>query len=326
MNDPGRRPRPGPEANRWTKVVIDSRPAEGEEIAVFLAELTGGGVEHGPRSGIGEEAREQVIGYLGDPCLYPSQAKELEAFLRRLGEDDPDGAPKIIGREPVPEEDWQRTWRVHFQTGHVTPRLVVKPPWEEYVPLRDEHVIEIDPGMAFGTGLHASTRLTLSFIDDLYPKTGTDTISPGKEGAGTFPPFPEKVLDVGTGTGILSMACVLLGAKEVFAIDIDPRAVAAAKENILRNELAESIIVKTQELAAVDGSFGLITANILFNTLVVLAPELAVRLDPGGTLLCAGILAGEQQEQLREVFEGQGLTWVEERTEGDWAALRLDRR
>ena len=326
MSDPGKRPRPGPEANRWTKVVIDSRPAESEEIAVFLAELTGGGVEHVPRRGAGEETREQVIGYLGDPSLYPSQARKLEAYLARMGEDDPEGGPKIIGREPVPEEDWQRTWRVHFQTGHVTPRLVVKPPWEEYLPAPGEHVIEIDPGMAFGTGLHASTRLTLSFIDELYPKAGTGTIFPGKEGAGTFPAFPEKVLDVGTGTGILSMACVLLGAKEVFAIDIDPQAVAAAKENILRNELEESIIVKTQELAAVDGSFGLITANILFNTLVVLAPELAVRLDPGGALLCAGIMAGEQQGGLRKVLEGHGLACVEERTEGDWAALRLDKR
>jgi len=195
MSDPGRRPRPGPEASRWTKVVIESRPAESEEIAVFLADLTGGGVEHLPGTGAGEALREQVIGYLGDPSLYPSQARKLEAFLARLGEADPEGAPKIIDREPVLEEDWQQTWRVHFKTVHVTPRLVVKPPWEEYVPVRDEHVIEIDPGMAFGTGLHASTRLTLSFIDDLYPKTGTDTISPG-----TIPAFPEKVLDVGTGT------------------------------------------------------------------------------------------------------------------------------
>jgi ribosomal protein L11 methyltransferase len=295
-------------------VVIESGLAQSEEIAVFLSDLTGGGVEHVPGAGTGEEAREQVIGYLGDPSLYPSQARKLEAFLAQLGKRGLGEAPQIIGSEPVPEEDWQRTWRVHFQTAHVTPRLVVKPPWEEYVPVGDEHVIEIDPGMAFGTGLHASTRLTLSFIDDLYPETGTDTI------------FPERVLDVGVGTGILSMACVLLGAKEVFAIDIDPQAVTAARENIVRNELEETIVVTGQELATVEGSFSLITANILFNTLVVLAADLAKRLDPGGALLCAGILAGEQQKKLRKVFEGYGLTCVEERTEGDWAALRLDRR
>jgi ribosomal protein L11 methyltransferase len=323
MSDPGRRARPGPEASRWTRVVIESGLAQSEEIAVFLADLTGGGVEHLPGTGAGEEAREQVIGYLGDPSLYPSQARKLEAFLARLGEHGLEGMPQIIGSEPVPEEDWQRSWRVHFQTAHVTPRLVVKPPWEEYVPGGDEHVIEIDPGMAFGTGLHASTRLTLSFIDDLSPKTGTDTIFPG---AGRGAAFPEKVLDVGTGTGILSMACVLLGAKEVFAIDVDPQAVAAARENIVRNELEETIVVTGQELATVEGSFSLITANILFNTLIVLAADLAGRLDPGGTLLCAGILAGEQQGKLRKVFEGYGLTFVEERTEGDWAALRLDRR
>jgi len=315
-------PGPGPEARRWTRVVIESPPELGEEIAVFLADLTGGGVEHVPRSGAGEEAREQVIGYMGDPSLYPSQARKLEAFLARLGERGPEGAPRIVGSEPVPEEDWQRSWRVHFQTGHITPRLVVKPPWEEYLPAAGEHVIEIDPGMAFGTGLHASTRLTLSFIDDLYPKPGTGAAPRGAEEEAAF---PERVLDVGTGTGILSMACVLLGAKEVVAIDIDPQAVAAARENILRNELEETIVVSDQELATVEGSFSLITANILFNTLVLLAAELAGRLDQGGALLCAGILAGEQQEKLRKVFKEHGLTCVEERTEGDWAALRLDR-
>lgn len=309
MSDPRKAPGPGPEARCWTKVVIQSPPAKGEEIAVFLAELTGGGVEHVAR----DEGMEHVVGYLGDPSLFPSQKRELETYLAGLDEDGSGTAPKIVGSEPVPDEDWQRSWRSHFQTVRATPRVVIRPPWEEYHPRRGERVIEIDPGMAFGTGLHASTRLTLSFIDDLYPGAGADL------------PLPAKVLDVGTGTGILSMACVLLGAKRVLAIDNDPQAVSAARENIARNGLGERITVSGQGLETVEGSFGLIAANILFDTLSALSPDLTERLDPGGSLLCAGILAGEQQERLREIFEKRGLTCVEERVEGDWAALRFDR-
>jgi ribosomal protein L11 methyltransferase len=245
MNEAGRKSRPGPEARLWTKVVIETGRGSCEEVALFLAELTGGGVECVSVSDRGHSPREQVVGYLGSDALNPSHKSRLAAFLEELGARDPLAAPVLVRSEPVPEEDWRHIWRTHFRVSRLTPRLVVRPPWEEYVPKGEERVLEIDPGMAFGTGLHASTRLTLSFIDDLFKEP---------EETGTAPTFPETVLDIGVGTGILSMACARLGARDVTAIDNDLAAVSAAEGNIRRNGLERIVKVSGVDLAAVPGS------------------------------------------------------------------------
>jgi ribosomal protein L11 methyltransferase len=316
MNEAGRKSRPGPEARLWTKVVIETGRGSCEEVALFLAELTGGGVECVSVSDRGRSPREQVVGYLGSDALNPSHKSRPAAFLEELGARDPLAAPVLVRSEPMPEEDWRHIWRTHFRVSRLTPRLVVRPPWEEYVPKGEERVLEIDPGMAFGTGLHASTRLTLSFIDDLCKEP---------EETGRVPIFPETVLDIGVGTGILSMACARLGARNVTAIDNDPAAVRAAEGNIRRNGLERIVKVSGVDLAAVPGSFDLITANMFHNVLVELAARIVRRLRVPGTLLCSGILEGGQEESLRQVFEGRGLHFTESRHEGEWAALRFDR-
>jgi ribosomal protein L11 methyltransferase len=142
---------------------------------------------------------------------------------------------------------------------------------------------------------------------------------------GTVPIFPETVLDVGTGTGILAMACAQLGARDVTAIDYDPAAVSAAEANIRRNGLEKTVKASSLDLAAVPGSFDLITANMFHNILVELSTRLVRRLRVPGTLLCSGILEGGQEENLRQVFEGLGLHFTDSRHEGEWAALRFDR-
>lgn len=311
MNDGGRSPGGDSSPESWTKVVIESNPGGCEEIAVFLTWLTGRGTESVPAAGSGKEGRERVIGYLEDTSQGQNQQKKLDTFLAELGQRDPQSSPKTVFSGPIPREDWLEAWKKHFRVTRVTPGLAVRPPWEEHIPARGEKVIVIDPGMAFGTGLHASTRLTLSFIDDLHRKTGT------------VPIFPEKVLDVGTGTGILAMACALFGAKEVLAIDSDPQAVEAARRNVASNGLGEKITVSWSLLTGVQGTFELIAANILFDTLARLASDLASRLDEGGTLLCAGILAGRQEEDLRQIFQDLGLRCTGERTMGEWSALRF---
>lgn len=323
MSEKRRSPGPGPEARSWTRVVIEGLSSDGGEVAAFLAELTGTGVEHLPLADGRQPPREQIVGYLGDEALYPSQMKELDRFLRDFRGVDPGAAPVMVSSERLPEEEWQSTWKRHFKAAIVTPRLVVRPPWEDYTPTGEERVIEIDPGMAFGTGLHSSTRLALSFIDDLYQK-GTDLFFP-EEYEGRIPPPPRSVLDVGTGTAILSMACGLLGARRVTAIDNDPLAVSAAAENIGKNGLDSVIEVEGKALGDVEGLFDLIVANIFHDTLAHLSALLVERLNPYGTLICSGILAGSQVESLKGVFEGDGIRFVEERTENEWAALRFAR-
>ena len=302
---------PDPFAHRprrlWRRVVVEAPAGLVDEAADIVAEVSGAGVEitmalppATPRP------TERVIGYLTlDDAADGREARlrrELAALAAR------GGAPGAIAvrSEPLLEEDWGAGWKEHFHPFHVAPLLVIKPSWEPYEPLPGEAVIEMDPGMAFGTGLHASTRLALGFIEEIC--------------AGTP---PDRALDVGTGTGILAMAAALRGASLVIAIDNDPDAVVAARENVARNDLAGRIGVSGLDLGAINGKFDLVTANITADVLLPLAPRLAGCLSPCGALVLAGLLAGEQTREVRAAYEGLGLLCAGERVEGEWASLLL---
>jgi isopentenyldiphosphate isomerase len=164
----------------------------------------------------------------------------------------------------------------------------------------------MDPGMAFGTGLHASTRLAVGLIEE---------VCAGGSAA--------RVLDLGTGTGILAMAAALRGAGSVRGVDTDPDAVAAARANVARNRLAARVRIDGGGLGGVAGPFDLIAANITADVLLALAPEIAGRLAPGGALVLSGILAGPQAREVRDAYERLGFCCALERTEGEWAALLL---
>jgi len=302
---------PDPFAHRprrlWRRVVVETPAGLVEEAADMVAEISGAGVEitmalppalPGPT--------ERVIGYLAGDDTADGQESLLRGALAALATRS--GVPGAIGVrcEPLLEEDWGAGWKEHFHPFHVAPRLVVKPSWEPYEALAGEAVIEMDPGMAFGTGLHASTRLALGFIEEIC--------------AGAP---PNGVLDVGTGTGILAMAAALRGASRVIAIDNDPDAVVAARDNVARNDLAGRVDVGDRDLGAIDGTFDLVAANITADVLLPLAPRLAERLAPCGALVLAGLLAGEQTREIRAACEGLGLLCAGERSAGEWAALLL---
>lgn len=204
------------------------------------------------------------------------------------------------------DEDWATSWKQFFTPFAIAPGLIIKPSWESYTSKPGEQVLEIDPGMAFGTGQHASTKLALGLIQSCL-RNG---------------PL-ERVLDVGTGTGILAMAAALFGAKVITAIDNDPEAVQAATENIARNNLENQIAVAVTALADLNGGFHLICANILHDVLVELAPALVDRLVPQGQLVLAGLLRGEQEESIVSVYGQLGLTLQQAVYEEDWVALLL---
>lgn len=208
---------------------------------------------------------------------------------------------------PLREEDWGKNWKEHFKPIRITPRITIKPSWEEYSADDDEIIIEMDPGMAFGTGHHASTRLALAFIDTCYA-----------QGL-----FSKRVLDVGTGTGVLGMACALFGASEVLGIDNDPDAVAAAEENVQRNRLAERMTVSGRDLATVTGPFDLVIANITSNVLTEMSELLCHRLAPAGHLILAGILKEQQEEAIRTTFTGLGLHHLATNYQDEWASLHF---
>jgi ribosomal protein L11 methyltransferase len=293
---------------RWRRVVVEAPADLVDAAAEIVGEISGAGVEitmalppAAPRP------VERVIGYLaGDDEVADAQEALLHSGLEALAAGAGVPGALRVRTEPLLEEDWGAGWKRHFRPFHVAPRLVVKPSWESYEPAAGEAVIEMDPGMAFGTGLHASTRLALGFIEEIC--------------AGAP---PDCALDVGTGTGILAMAAALRGASLVIAVDNDPDAVAAALENVARNNLAGRIGVSDRDLAAIDGTFDLVSANITADVLLPLAPLLVARLAPCGALVLAGLLAGEQTREVRAAYERLGLLCAAERCEGEWASLLL---
>ncbi len=186
---------------------------------------------------------------------------------------------------PVGQEDWAENWKQHFPAVRIGKHLVIRPSWEEFPAGPDDAVLTLDPGMAFGTGTHGTTRLCLEAIAARYEDQ----------------PGPQRVLDVGTGSGILAMAAAALGATRVLACDIDEQSCRTAAENVAINYLQPRVEVTGDPLEELEGAFDLVVANILAEENVRLAEELVGRVKPGGWLVLSGIL------QQREDFVIQGF-------------------
>lgn len=199
-------------------------------------------------------------------------------------------------------EDWATAWRENVPVLHIGRRLVIRPPWLEYFPQSDEVVIGLKPAMAFGTGLHPTTRMCLLAVEELIQ--------------------PEmRVLDLGTGSGILAITAAKLGARSVLALDIDQTAVIAARANVVANEVADRVQVERGSLEGLKSGWHLMLVNILAQTIISLLDEgLADRLAPEGKLVAAGIIE-EQAEEVERAFISQGLTISDRKRDGDWITL-----
>jgi ribosomal protein L11 methyltransferase len=202
------------------------------------------------------------------------------------------------------DEDWREAWKRYFAPTRVGQRLVVRPPWAEHAARRDDVVIEIDPGMAFGTGQHATTAMCLRALEGLVRPSA-------------------RVLDLGTGSGILAIAAARLGAASVLALDIDPMAVEAARGNVMANGVGDAVRVEEgtldEALAAGEG-FDLIVANISGQVLEARSPLIAQALAPGGRILAGGFLE-DALDSLGRRLAALGLTVVDVMAEGDWRSL-----
>lgn len=228
--------------------------------------------------------------------------------------------PGFSFKEPLvvflKEEDWSNSWKEYFKPARIGKRLVIKPTWEKFPAEREDIILELDPGMAFGTGTHPSTRLCLETLEKIYFHEGVFIHQNRKK--------PFTVLDVGTGSGILSIAAAKLGAREVTAIDIDPQAVMVAAENLTLNKVEQSVSVSAAPLSLIGSSFDLIVANILAEALVKLAPELIERINPGGFLILSGILI-EKERIVLDCYSALAFTLEEVAREGEWSCLTFRR-
>ena len=222
----------------------------------------------------------------------------LQAFgLRPIGE---------LTTRVVHETDWAEAWKEHFPVLRVGRRLVIRPTWREHEPLPGDVVVALDPGMAFGTGLHPTTRLCLAGLERLADERG------GLDGA--------RVLDVGCGSGILAIAALRLGAAEALGVDTDPIAIDATIANAGRNDLAGSIAAREGSLPSGEPPFDVVLANLIAGVLVPLAPLLRAELGSGGALLASGIFIDREAEVVA-AFEAAGLAITARDAEGDWVAL-----
>ena len=202
------------------------------------------------------------------------------------------------------QQDWAEDWKQHFSTTRIGSRLVIKPSWEEYLLQADDMVVTLDPGMAFGTGTHGTTHLCLETLAALF-----ETDHP-----------PNRILDVGTGSGILAIAAAALGAREIVACDIDPQACEIARVNIAQNDFSELIEVTDTLLEGLPHNFDVILANILAEENIRLAVPLVERLAPGGTLILSGIL-DEKVALVMAAFERFNLTDPQLCYEQEWACI-----
>jgi ribosomal protein L11 methyltransferase len=290
----------------WQKITIEVAGEYADIAADFLAALTGSGVEFIPQDDKNSPRTTEIIAaYFAFDSTLKDKKNKLKKFLVNLDNSSP-GNELHFREELIQEEDWGTSWKKNLKPVQISRRIVIKPSWEKYEADSDQIIIDIDPGMAFGTGLHASTGMSLKFIDDCF--TGNKV---------------KSVLDVGTGTGILGIACALLGAGTVLGIDNDPDAVAAAQKNIRANNVDDLMAVTNSELKKISGPFELITANITHDILLKMTPELIALLAPGGSLIMAGILQGQQAESIENSCCSLGLKVAARRCEDEWAAFHF---
>lgn len=204
----------------------------------------------------------------------------------------------------VSEQDWANEWKQYFHVTHVGKSMVIKPSWEDYTPAEGEHVIEIDPGMAFGTGTHHTTNMCMERLEKVLPADAT-------------------VFDVGTGSGILAIAAALLGAKEVKAVDIDGVAVRVARENVAENNLSDKIDVKEGDLLhGTEGKADLIIANIIADIIIMLLKDIPVKLKDDGIFLASGIIE-ERVADIEAEAKVNGLEVVNIDHRGGWVVMQM---
>lgn len=301
----------------WYQVSCEVPVNLAEAVADYLTELTGCGVCTDNRAvdtfspdDIPAPAAVTISGYFSIPCPIEDHIAALTAFLNQQ-------AANVTGYRPAPpsvsliaEEDWASSWKAHFKPLPVGNRLLILPSWETADPTEIRQVITLDPGMAFGTGGHETTRLCLECLEQVL--------------ADSFDP-EAPILDLGTGSGILAIAAAKLGVKRIDAVDIDPQAVLVAEENCRLNRVAGSVSCSTTPLEHLPTGYRLILANILAEELVRMAPELARHLQPGGLLILSGILA-EREQFVIDGFAPQPFTFEASLAAGEWRCLRYRRQ
>jgi ribosomal protein L11 methyltransferase len=289
---------------RWLVIELFVPKEFGEAVSNFLIEQGATGLEELQGDLNGEKLR----------TYFPQDGKEkrvlhvLRRYLKSLKKISPEIPNTQIKTTSIPEQNWGENWKRFFKPVQVTPKFVVKPPWSKIRLKRRQISIDITPGMAFGTGTHATTILCIRALEERLKKKGL------------------SVLDVGTGSGILSIIAAKLGAKEVWGIDIDGVAVENARENVEKNHVSDIVKIRKGSIGDLQKKFSIVVANIDLKSLRRMKKPLLRHLKNKGFLILSGILEGEK-EKLHEYYLETGLLrWIKETQEGEWACLTFKKK
>lgn len=286
----------------WLEVSVEVDGEGAEAVSEVFNRLGRGGavVEHLVSDGLGahdDVNRLMVKTYI--PIDDAALKRRIEEAIWHLSQLYPIPEPQWT---ELREADWAEAWKAHYSVLHVGERTVIVPQWQTYEAAADEVVITLDPGMAFGTGTHPTTRLCLIALEQ--------NLVPG-----------QRVFDLGTGSGVLSIGAVKMGSGPVHAVDVDPIAVNSARENIAGNGIAKGVLVEAGSLDKARGPYDLVLVNILARIILSLVEDgLAETLSPGGTVIASGII-DDQEESVRAAFEAHGIEIVDRLIEKDWVAL-----
>jgi ribosomal protein L11 methyltransferase len=227
-----------------------------------------------------------------------SYIKEKLAELKEMGIELGEAS---VTAEKVREEDWANNWKKYYKPTKIGDKIVIKPIWEEYEAESDDIIVELDPGMAFGTGTHETTRMCVIALEKyITPNT--------------------VVIDIGTGSGILAITAAKLEAKHVVGVDLDPVAVDSAKENVAFNKLSNIDILEGNLLDVVDGKADIVVANIIAEIIMVLIEDVKKALLPGGYFISSGIIR-ERREAVEEKLINSGFKIKEVNVDGEWVCI-----
>lgn len=300
----------------WVEIKVSVPQAEADAVANFLIELGSNGIVEESRHVSPAIAQNKtsitLTAYLHNDANLTNCMVSLNKYfesLRGAAENKPIRGDAFTITE-IEDEDWNEKWKSFFQPVKVTEHIVIKPSWRNYWKKLGELVIKLDPGMAFGTGTHPSTRLCLQAIEKLRGVPAPD--------------HEESLLDVGTGSGILAIGAALLGFKQVKGIDIDVQAVECAKKNAANNALADQVLFESTPLHKLPGTFSTVVANILPQTLIDMKEDLIRHLAPSGYLILSGII----QERAQDVVDAfsRDLSFRQETREEEWSCLSFQNK
>lgn len=305
----------------WIELIVHTTTAGADWVSDSLMEFGASGTMIEDKADIPDPSKPHGIWEIIDPKLLDAMPEDVlvhawftpdESFpdllhllknrLDAARTDQPSYGKLILDAHTVSEDTWANVWKKFYKPFYAGSHLVIKPTWESFEPSPGDRIIEIDPGMAFGSGTHETTAMCISLLEEVV------------HGG-------ERVIDVGTGSGILAIAAALFGAGHVLAVDIDPDAVRVASGNVLHNHVEHIVDVQEGDLLkATDETCGICVANIISDIIISFAAPLRSHIEPGGLFVCSGVVR-ERTEEVRDALLKAQYTVLKTLHRGEWTAF-----